>query len=177
MSVPSRRLDTERLFVDPYSQAYVTPAYVGWLNDPEVVKYSENRYRTFTLEGCVDYVASFEGSSNYLWAIVRKDTGQHIGNINAYVDVPNKLADVGIMVGERSCWGGGYGLEAWKAVCSWLLTDGGMRKVTAGTLDTNIGMKRIMEKSGMTPDGRRVRQYLNAGAEVDVVYAALFAAP
>lgn len=168
-------LQSSRLDLYPYSDRFVTDTYVSWLNDPEIVRYSENRYRTFTLEGCRDFAKSFDGSPHHLWAIVRTDADQHIGNINAYVDANNRLADVGIIIGDRSCWGGGYGLEAWQTVCHWLLNEGRIRKVTAGTLDTNIGMKRIMEKSGMVPDGRRTRHYINDSVEVDIVYGAIFA--
>lgn len=176
MPIPNKTpfLQSIRLFIHPYSDVFITEDYVSWLNDPEVVQYSENRYREFTLEGCRDFAKSFESSPHHLWAIVLTESNQHIGNINAYIDTNNQLADVGIMIGKRSCWGGGYGLEAWQEVCRWLLTEGGIRKVTAGTLDTNIGMKKIMEKAGMIPDGRRKRHYINDGAEVDIVYGALF---
>ena len=98
----------------------------------------------------------------------------HIGNINAYIDEDNSTASVGIMIGERRVWGQGYGLEAWVAVCHYLMYDIGIRKVTAGTLAVNKGMLRIMEKSGMVADGRWIRHCLVDGEEVDIIFAALF---
>ena len=49
-----------------------------------------------------------------------------------------------------------------------------MRKITAGTMETNVAMRAIMKRAGMVEDGRRARHYLQGGGEVDLVYAALF---
>lgn len=168
-------LETPRLRITPFSELYLTPRYVGWLNDPEVVRFSEQRHRVHTLESCRSYWLSFSGTPHYFWAIVVTDgTPGHIGNINAYVDPENQLADVGILIGEKRSWNRGYGLEAWLAVCGYLLDTGGMRKVTAGAMAVNKGMLRIMEKSQMVADGRRIRQCVVNGEGVDVIYAALF---
>lgn len=168
-------LETARLRIVPFSEAHLTPRYVAWLNDREVVRYSEQRHRHHTIESCRDYWLSFVGTPHHFWAIVvRGDQLDHIGNINAYVDEKNRLADVGILIGEKAAWGKGYGLEAWKAVCGYLLSEKRMRKVTAGTMAANNGMLRIMERSGMIPDGRRLRHYLFEGEETDIVHMALF---
>lgn len=168
-------IETQRLRIVPFSEAYLSSRYVSWLNDPVVVRYSIQRYKRHTLETCREYWQSFKDTPNSLWAITVVDGEfEHIGNISAYIDVYNSIAGVGIMIGERGVWGQGYGLEAWVAVCHYLLYDIGVRKVEAGTLVSNKGMLRIMEKSGMVADGRRIRHWLVDGQEVDAVFAALF---
>jgi len=168
-------IETRRLRITPFSEAYLSSRYVSWLNDPEVVRYSEQRHKKHTLESCQQYWQSFKDSPNYFWAINTVDTEfGHIGNINADIDEHNSTASVGIMIGERSVWGKGYGLEAWSAVCHYLVNDIGIRKVTAGTLALNKGMLRIMEKSGMIADGRWSRHYVVDGGEVDIIFAAFF---
>jgi RimJ/RimL family protein N-acetyltransferase len=167
-------IETGRLRIEPFSQEHLTPRYVGWLNDPEVVRYSEQRHRTHTLEGCRRYFESFRDTPHFFWALVVKDgPAGHIGNMNANVNVENRLADVGILIGERAAWRRGYGLEAWRAVCGYLLGAAGMRKVTAGAMAANTAMLSIMRRSGMAEDGRRIRHYLLDGREVDIVHAAL----
>jgi [ribosomal protein S5]-alanine N-acetyltransferase len=163
---------TERMQIVPFSEEHLTSRYVAWLNDPEVVRYSEQRFKTHTLESCRAYAESFAGTDNLFLALLANSEG-HIGNMTAYVDRYG-VVDAGILIGERSVWGQGYGSEAWQSVCRALL-DGGARKVTAGTLSVNQGMLKIMDRAGMVPDGRRVRQCLVGGDEVDVVFAALFA--
>jgi RimJ/RimL family protein N-acetyltransferase len=174
-AMPTTRFETERLTIVPFAEEHLTARYVGWLSDPEVVKHSEQRYRKHTLDSCRSYWESFEGSDNHFWAIVAKDTALgHIGNINAYVETRHAVADIGILLGERAVWGHGYGTEAWRAVMRFLFRTREMRKLTAGTLSTNAGMLAIMTRSGMLPDGKRERQYVYDGKEVDVVYGAAF---
>jgi len=166
---------TPRLRITPFAEQYLTLRYVGWLNDPEIVKFSDQRFIEHTLASCREYWQSFTNSPNFFWAIICRDSELgHIGNINAYVDIQHSVADVGILVGERRAWAKGYGLEAWLAVCEYLFRVGNVRKITAGTLSVNVGMLKIMERAGMIDDGRRRRQHLWNGEPVDVIYAALF---
>lgn len=168
-------IETPRLRIVPFSETYLTMNYVNWLNDPEVVRFSEQRHFSHTIESCRLYWLSYFKTPHFFWAIVVPgDQLGHIGNINAYIDEKNLLADVGILIGEKAAWRQGYGLEAWKAVCNFLLKVADMRKVTAGTLADNKGMLRIMQGCGMVADGRRVRHYIFEGKETDIIHMALF---
>lgn len=152
----------------------MTDRYVGWLNDPEVVRFSEQRHRRHSRASAEAYMRSFEGTPHYFWAILTKDQSMHVGNINAYVDAANGVADIGVLIGEKAVWGRGYGGEAWTAVCRFLLEEEGMRKVTGGTLSANAGMLAIMRRAGMLPDGVRLRHAVVDGQAVDMVHMALF---
>lgn len=168
-------LQTPRLRLEPFSESHLTTRYVGWLNDAEVVRYSEQRHRRHTSESCREYVSAMAASDNHLWAIVHdRSPHGHIGNISAYVDLNNRLADVTILIGERAAWGQGLGGEAWRAVCDHMLGCG-MRKWTGGTMAANKAMLRIMERAGMVPDGQRSDHYLLAGQAMDLVHFAKYA--
>lgn len=168
-------LTTARLTLRPFDAArHLTDTYVGWLGDPDVVRYSEQRHKVHTLETCRAFAASFETGPSRLWAIEMREDGSHIGNIHADIDTANGLADVAILIGARQAWGQGIGLEAWDAVLDWLLTHGGIRKAVAGCMKSNAAMVRIMEKSGMTPDGTRQAHYLLDGRPEDIVFCARF---
>lgn len=171
----SSPLEAPRLWLQPFADRWLSPRYVSWLNDPVVVRYSEQRYIRHTLESCQAYWQSFAGTPHYFWAIIAKDPALgHIGNLTAYVDARHQLADLGILLGERRVWGQGLAAEAWQAACQFLLEGLGLRKVTAGTLSVNTAMLRLMERTGMQFDGCRTRQMLWEGQEVDIIHAALF---
>ena len=142
----------------------------------EVTRFSEQRHRRHTLETVTAYSHSFDGTPHYFWAIVANDARLgHIGNLNAYVDPFNAVADVGLMIGDKAIWGRGYGREAWGAACRFLrLHDVAMRKVTGGTVSTNTGMIAVMRGAGMRDDGARPRHVVIDGSEVDLVHMALF---
>jgi RimJ/RimL family protein N-acetyltransferase len=140
-------LKTTRLRLSPFRLADISGAYVAWLNDPNVVRHSENRHRAHSRETCASYVSSFDHKQNHLWKI-EKD-GKHIGNISAHRNSSNLSADVGILIGDSSEWGSGYGTEAWLAVLAWLL-ESGASAVTGGTKLENKAMIRIFHTAGMT---------------------------
>jgi RimJ/RimL family protein N-acetyltransferase len=158
-----------------FEARHLTERYVTWLNDPVVVRYSEQRHRQHTLESCRAYMESFRGTPNEFLAIeVAIPQLGHIGNIGVVIDVPNEVADISIMVGERRAWGTGLASKAWCAVIDELLRSGRIRKVTAGTMAANAPMLRLMQRSGMRIEARRTRQFLLEGKEVDLVIAARF---
>lgn len=168
-------IETERLRIVAFSEEHLTAKYVSWMNDPEVVRFSNQRHRVHTLESCREFWLSFTGTPHRFWAITAKDPAiGHIGNMHARIDSVHSIADVAILLGEKQYWGSGYGQEAWGATCGYLLRTMGMRKVTAGTLATNKPMLALMHRSGMTEDGIRVRHMLAEGQEVDIVHGALF---
>jgi RimJ/RimL family protein N-acetyltransferase len=148
----SEIIKTERLLLEPFSEKYLSERYVSWLNDHEIVRYSEQRHRTHTIDNNLG----------------------HIGNMNTYVDKVNGVADVGILIGDTGAWGQGYATEAWTAICSYLLEKVKIRKVTAGTISPNEAMLKLMKRTGMKDDGCRVKQYIWEGNEVDIIHMALF---
>jgi len=148
--------------------------YLDWLNDQALMRYSEQRHRVHSMESCRAYWQSFRTSPHYFWAIEEAEIGLgHIGNLNAYFDEKNGLADMGILIGQAEAKGQKYGQEAWKGACDFLFQQG-IRKITAGTLATNTAMLRLARNVGMVEDGIRKRHYLNQGQEVDVIHLALF---
>ncbi len=168
------RLETERLVLSPFQQRHLTAAYVSWLNDPEVVRYSEQRHRGHSLESCRTFIDGFRDGPDHLWAIEEKTArNRHIGNITTAVDEPNGVADIQILIGDRHSWGTGLGAEAWRAVMDYLFAEG-FRKITAGTMAENTGMLRIMEKCGMAEEGRKAGQFILDGRPVDLVMSAKF---
>jgi ribosomal-protein-alanine N-acetyltransferase len=169
------QIETKHLRLVPFSEKHLVERYVSWLNDPEVVCYSEQRHQQHTLESCRKFWQSFDDTPNLYWAIEEATTGRHIGNIDAHIDIPNKVADVGIVLGEKNIWGKGYGSEAWNGVLGHLLGQEGIRKVTAGTMASNAGMLGIMRNAGMIEEGRRPKSFIQGGNEIDLVLVARFA--
>lgn len=177
MIVQIMPLDTPRLIIFPFEDRHLNARYVQWLNDKDVVKYSEQRHKQHTVDSCTSYWNQLKNSDALFWAIESRDPELgHIGNISVHFDCLNAGADVGILLGEKKVWGCGFGQEAFGAVCNFLLSNKTIRKVTAGTMASNHGMRGVMRRVGMQDDGFRKRQYLLEGREEDAVYGALYRA-
>ena len=164
----------DRVLVRPFTAGDISEVYLGWLQDPEIVRYSSQRFRVHTLDTCRAYLASFEGTSNHFLAICDSQSGAILGTLTVYRSLPHGTADIGIMVGSRQAWGLGVGTEAFCMVLAALKASGAVRKITAGTLRVNRSMVRIMEKAGMHHEATRCAQELLDGLPADVVYYATF---
>ena len=170
-------LKSSRLRLEPFDERYLTEHYLGWLNDAETLRFSELRHVPQDREGALSYLSAMRNGGHHFWAIERAsgEAATHIGNITAYIDKPNGIADLAIMIGDATARGLGLGREAWQAASDWLLADGGVRKLTAGTMATNAAMLATMWASGMIEDGRRHAHFVCEGEAVDLVYGARFA--
>jgi ribosomal-protein-alanine N-acetyltransferase len=147
------------------------PKVVGWLNDPEVVRYSENRHRHHAGDLQQIHILMMTSRPHKYMEIHYGNT--LIGTISAHVDEPNSVADVGILIGERRVWGKGFGTEAWKAFCDHLLGNG-IRKIEAGCMGINFGMIHVFRKTGMHEEGRRSGHFLVGNELVDMTMWARF---
>lgn len=160
--------------LDIFSEKNITDAYLGWLNDPAVVRFSNQRFRRHTRQTALDYLQSFKGTENLFLAVYLKNDNKYIGTMNVYFSAAHETADIGIMIGDRACWGAGVGSDAWLTMLSFLLDTVKVRKVTGGALGCNAGMIKIMAKAGMKPDGVRMAQELMDSQPQDILHFAKF---
>lgn len=171
VSFPELRRD--HVCVRPFGPHHLTDRYVSWLNDPEVVRFSELRHSTHTLEECRAFAASQQPPARHFLA-VEEGLGWHVGNIGVAIDWPNRSADMSIIIGERTAWGRGVASRAWSAVLEELLSASGLRKVTAGTMEVNEPMLRLMSRTLMRVEAVTPRHFLWEGREVALVQAARY---
>ncbi len=164
----------DKVLLRPFTAFDIDDSYIGWLNDPDVVRFSNQRFLKHDRNSCLSYLASFEGTPNLFMSARRQSDDRPIGTLTAYVLGHHGTVDVGIMIGDKSIWGQGYGQDAWSTLINWLLKQEGIRKLTAGTLACNYGMIKLMERSGMTLEAVRKAQEIVAGCPVDILYYAKF---
>ena len=167
-------IDGELVRLSVFTEVNITDSYLSWLNDPEVVRYSNQRFRQHTVRTSMDYLQTFVGTENIFLTVSLKDNEKYVGTMSVYFFSEHKVADIGIMIGDRTCWGKGVGGDAWSTILSFLIDTVEIRKVTGGTLSCNKSMAKIMANSGMRSDGARLRHELIDGQEVDVVMFAKF---
>ncbi len=164
-----------KVVLQRFSDSDITEAYIGWLNDSVTMRLSNQRFLRHDLQSSQRYLATFEGSPNLFLSVRDKSTGNAIGTMTAYVSPMHGTADMGILIGDRSAWRQGVGLDAWKTLMQHLLAQPNIRKITAGTLACNAPMLSLAAKSGMVPDGQRSKQELVDSVPHDILYFARFA--
>lgn len=168
-------LSGSRAVLQRFSETDITEAYISWLNDPVTMRLSNQRFLRHDRQSSQRYLATFEDSANLFFSVRNKLNGNAIGTMTAYVSPMHGTADMGILIGDRSAWGQGFGLDAWTTLLHHLLAQTHIRKITAGTLACNAPMLSLAAKSGMLPDGQRSKQELVDGVPHDILYFAKFA--
>ena len=166
---------SKNLRITSFTNDDITAEYICWLNDHEIMRFSNQRFQTHDLKSCTSYLRSFNGTANLFLSISMRKGDVAVGTMTAYRNMHHATADVGIMIGSAAGRGRSLGAEAWQSLIGWLLTDGGMRKVTAGTLASNHAMVRLAEKSEMVLEGTRTAQEIVDGQPQDILLFGKFA--
>ena len=164
----------ERVSIRLFSDSDISDDYISWLNDPEVMKFSNQRFIPHTRETCKDFFNSIQSLDAIFLVIIFQENKEAVGTMTVYFSRNHQTADIGIMLGNKAFWDIGLGTEALDGVIEFLFKKVGVRKVTSGTLSCNKGMIRICEKVGMVPDGIRKNQELIKDKPYDIVYFAKF---
>lgn len=157
-----------------FTESHIKDEYIDWLNDSQVMKYSNQRFKKHDFESCNKYLQSFKNTENLFLAIHLKRNDQFIGTMTTYYTSPHKVADIGIMIGDKAFWGKGIGQDAWQTLMTFMLDVKKARKITGGTLSCNLGMVNIMKKAGMQSDGERIKHELVNNSPVDTLYFSKF---
>jgi len=165
----------ERIYLREVRPSDVNEAYYHWMNEWEVTRYLESRFYPNSMESLREYVTSKVGDQkNVFLAIILKHNHQHIGNIKlGPINWIHRFSDIGLLIGDKSCWGQGYAAEAIRVMAAYAFERLNLRKVTASCYSTNVGSVRAFEKVGFVREGLRPSQYYSDGKYVDQILLGL----
>ena len=84
--------------------------------------------------------------------------GVYVGNCMYYdIDIINKEAEIGIIIGNRHYWGKGYGYDVLVTLVDYIFSSTSLRRLYLHTLEWNKRARRCFEKCGFI-SVRRVRR-------------------
>ncbi len=147
----------------------VTPEYLEWLSDPDINQYLESRWSSYTLEDLRNYVKSVNNSNNFLFGIFLQDS-KHIGNVKlGNINWIHRYADIGIIIGDKSCWGKGYGTKAIELATEYAFTELNLKHIMAGIYANNIASYKAFLKAGYREVGRFTQRRFYKGNYVDEI--------
>ena len=167
-------INGDRLRLVTFTEKHIQATYLSWLNNVEIVRFTNQRFKRHSEASCLAYLHSFKDTNNRFFAIEHIKSGEMMGTLTMYIHLHHRTADLGILIGETGQWGKGYGQEAFALAVNTLFSIGKIRKVTAGTLSCNVGMIKIMQTCGMTLEATQKDQELVDGEPFDILYFAKF---
>jgi len=128
----------------------------AWRSDPELARYDAALPLKLSLPEFMLYYTEQLRSlkEDRLWFAIDTLDGKHIGNCMYYdLDKNRKQAKIGIIIGDRECWGKGYGTDAVMTLLSHLLGDLNLERVYLDTLEWNARAQRCFQKCGFLVSG------------------------
>jgi len=132
--------------VHQYASKAIVCKYQPW--GPNTITESQ----TFVKEAVVDLKKS--PRKRFVFAIIVKQTEKLIGVIELNIrDENNRISEVGYII-HPAYWGQGFATEAAKLMINYSFTQLNMHRIYATCDPRNIGSSKVLEKIGMTLEGR-----------------------
>ena len=151
---------------------------VEFINDEEVKKLLDSNIPfPMTKWQEEEWVKSRKAETNFTYdfAIEDLDTGKYIGgcSINE-CNLKNRNCTIGIMIGDKNCWGKGYGSDALKVLIKFIFEEVNMDKIKLNVFSFNKRAISCYKKVGFKEEGLLKREIYRNGRYYDEVPMALF---
>jgi len=159
-------VNSDEVVISNFIQSDISEKYLSWLNNPEYMQYSTQRFFDHTFDSTLSYLESFTNSSNHFFSI--KVSNELVGTATLYVNSTYRTASPGILIAPEHA-GKGFGKQAWKLLIGDVPVQLGIRKVSAGTLEVNKAMIRLFESSNMEFEARLTGEGLLNGIPSDIL--------
>jgi ribosomal-protein-alanine N-acetyltransferase len=143
------------------------------MNDYEVVKFTEQRFRKHTDEDIRRFVEEILGSeTDILFGIFFDD--KHIGNIKlGPINWEHANAGVSYFIGEKNYWSRGIATSIVKTVVDFGFKKLNLEKINAGYYSTNLGSAVVLERCGFLIEGTRKNNFVSQGERIDGILVGL----
>jgi len=142
----------------------VSEAYLNWLNDPEVGKFTIFGKNKWTLQKLNEYVINSINNPNEILFgifITNKKNKTHIGNVRIHdIDFQNKIGYIGIIIGDKRYWNKGFASEAIKQASQEAFKNLGLKKLIAGIEINNSSSIKVFSKNNFKVKNSKNLNYL-----------------
>jgi RimJ/RimL family protein N-acetyltransferase len=148
--------------------------YQQWLNDAEVTQYVMMRYPISVTQER-RYLED-AGPTDFYSALFSIDTreGKHIGWCGLHNGSPeDRSASLGIAIGEKAYWNGGYGTDAMRVLCRFGFEQMNLVRIELQVFADNPRAQRVYEKIGFKVEGCRREADYRYGRYRDIVIMGL----
>jgi diamine N-acetyltransferase len=162
----------EKVALGPFRRDLM-PLYYKWFNDPEVSRTRISTIRPLTWEAqeaWYNRISKEEGIGTVFFTLYERDTMRPIGETHLFdTDFFSRSAEYGINIGEKECWGKGYGTEATKLMLDYGFTVLCLHSIRLRTVSFNERGIRAYTAAGFKMAGRWREAYMFAGCAHDIV--------
>lgn len=166
-------IETERLILRKFQYSDVETVLKNWASDKEVQSfYSEPTYenKEAVIELLDKYITNYQNNNYYRWAIISRENNECIGQIAYFLlDNSNNFGEIEYCIGKEF-QGNGYATEGTMAVIAYGFENINLHKVQICHKAYNEKSKRVIEKCGLSYDGKLRDYFYENGRYIDRLY-------
>jgi RimJ/RimL family protein N-acetyltransferase len=159
----------EKVYLRPLDAADLDGPYLEWINDHQVTRFLEagrSPVSRAMLQRYVDTAA--QAADTVMLAIIEKASGVHVGNIKlAGIHPVHRRADLGVMLGDKTRWGRGYGREAVALVLAYGFERLNLNKIYLGVDVDHVAAVKVYADLGFAIEGTQRQHHFREGAYRD----------
>jgi len=135
------------------SKKNITSDYIDWMNDYEVVRFTEQKYYKHTQKKIENFLKKKNKDKlSLIYGIFFNDLligTIKIGSINQI----HKTADISYIIGNKNFWNKGIGSFVVRKICLIAFKKIKLKKLIAGTYSIAIGSQKVLIKNGFKLEG------------------------
>jgi [ribosomal protein S5]-alanine N-acetyltransferase len=141
-------INTERFQLKPLTTKYVTEKYLSWFGESD----GNETYISFAkshldIEDLMQYVSGREDKEDVLFFGIFTDSEQHIGNVKYEpINIEDKFATMGILIGDKEWRGKGVASEVIKASSEYLNKTYGIKYIDLVVNENNAHAVYVYKK-------------------------------
>ena len=150
--------------------------YYTWINDPEVARFLATRwlYSMAEEEEFVRTAAKQTRPPEVKLAIDTLEDGRHIGSVNLHaIQMEDRRATLGVMIGDKSYWDHGYGSDAIRTIVRYGFEELNLQRVDLTCDERNERGIACYRKCGFVEEGRMRKHRFAGGRYWDTVMMAV----
>ena len=188
----------KNFYVRPFTKADITERYLSWFHDIEVTKYTSHGLFGYTWEQAIEFLENSQKAGDIIWAVIMQKTlkirsayneyvggdiswidnynqDTHIGNVALQnISKINRTAEFACIFGEKEHWGKGIGTAIARLIFNHGFNKLNLNKIYLGTIEDNMGMKRVAQRLGMRQEGTLIDHvFLNGSYQNIIQYGVL----
>lgn len=165
-----KKLQGENIFLSPISTDEAEK-YTEWMNDLDLTEMIGGSNNVISLEKQKKWIESQSLNNEYCFSIIKKDTDELIGSCTLFkVNLINKVADLGIYIGEKKERHKGYGTEAINLILHYAFNYLNLENIMLTVLESNKEAISCYEKIGFKLIGKRRNAYTVCNKNINIVY-------
>lgn len=155
-------------------QSMVSTTYVSWMNDYDVVKFTNQKNLKHTFNSVKFYVKEkLESEDELLLGFFSNNL--HIGNIKiGPINFYNRNTQISYIVGNKNLWGTGIATSVISYIVNYCFESLDLHKVSALTYSNNIASQKVLIKNNFIKEAIIKKQLFFENKFVDMFYFSKF---